>query len=369
MKSLGRRMPRTTISFFIFLQYDDNHCAFAWKLCERGNNENERRNKTESTQFNTCLTLFSVFCFRYSMLWSSSCLASCHFTTALCCSCTFDANNSCYNASVRMKQHTDSLGLRCIWLKYKLACSQHKNPTIKPTVAHAMKHSLPVTFRRQCSHRCSQSERKAAERWGVRKRLLIFKRRREPRSTLHLCFCSICRSEIGNGAIESLEAELWENPCCVMILVNTAFVLTVYCVLNLPWVNAAAILCCYSLHAFKVFASWDNKPSSITTNWEIKCVFVLGWLILLLFFFFADLETAAQWCTPETVLHACLYWIIVRALLFSATRGHSATAQWTHYYCNHCYPANFSPVSASWFSAGSASLQLCLALMLILLSN
>lgn len=285
MKSLGRRMPRTTISFFIFLQYDDNHCAFAWKLCERGNNENERRNKTESTQFNTCLTLFSVFCFRYSMLWSSSCLASCHFTTALCCSCTFDANNSCCNASVRMKQHTDSLGLRCIWLKYKLACSQHKNPTIKPTVAHAMKHSLPVTFRRQCSHRCSQSERKAAERWGVRKRLLIFKRRREPRSTLHLCFCSICRSEIGNGAIESLEAELWENPCCVMILVNTAFVLTVYCVLNLPRVNAAAILCCYSLHAFKVFASWDNKPSSITTNWEIKCVFVLGWLILLLFFF------------------------------------------------------------------------------------
>ncbi len=146
---------------------------------------------------------------------------------------------------------TVSLGLRCIWPEHKLACSQHKNPTIKPTVAHAMKHSLPVTFRRQCS----QSERKAAERWGVRKRLLLFKRRREPRSTVPLCFSSVCRTKSRNVAIESLEAGLWENPCCVTVLVNTAFVLTVYCVLNLPWVNAAAILCCYSLHALKVFCS------------------------------------------------------------------------------------------------------------------
>lgn len=59
-----------------------------------------------------------------------------------------------------------------------------------------------------------------------------------------------------------------------MTLFSAAFVFTVIIVcVKLPWVKAATILCCYSLHSSKVFASCDNKPSSVTWDWEIKSAF------------------------------------------------------------------------------------------------
>ena len=181
----------------------------------------------------------------------------------------------------------------------------------------------------------------AAERWGVRKGDCWYsKESREPRSTLHLCFCSIWCSEIGNVAIVSLEGQGCENlteihavsRCCWVL---PLFELCLLCVKTSHEERGAAILRCYSLHTLPVALLVKTNLLVCQKNWDIECIFVVGWLVLL-FFFFADRQTVTQWQTQEFMQHHCFYWTAVCVHdSHLTTRGRSATVQWTHYYCDH----------------------------------
>lgn len=174
-----------------------------------------------------------------------------------------------------------------------------------------------MTFRRQCSHQCSQSENKAAERWGVRKRLLIFKRRAEPRSTLHFFIpAQFAVQKIGNVAIESLCENFTKSMLC-----------------------HGTPQCCLCLSC--VYCVWGSQEKRQQLFFAV--ILRILWTLLLLviinllfqqiekssaffllvssfyFFFFSLLICNTQWCITVFTGPLCVHYF------FSATRGRSAT--------------------------------------------
>lgn len=95
-----------------------------------------------------------------------------------------------------------------------------------------------------------------------------------------------------------------------------------------PRVTAAATFYCYSTHTLKAFiASCHNKPSSVMTNWEIKCVFPC-WPAS--FAGFHNVTLKAPWCITVYPGALCMHYFSV------TTRGQTVSALWWIYFYSAC---------------------------------
>lgn len=198
-----------------------------------------------------------------------------------------------------------------------------------------MKHSLRVTFRRQCSHQCSQSEREAGERESEKD--CWYSKEEASQDQL----CNFVSAQYAIQRSGTLPSWVWRLGCenltefmlCHDTFQNSLCFSCVYCVSKLPWVKASVILCCFSLHSLLLVII----NLTVLQQIEKSCAFLL---LAGSFYCFVFLLICKQQHSGKPLKPCCI--IVFTGSLcvhyfFSATRGRYATAQWTHYFCDHFF--------------------------------
>lgn len=136
--------------------------------------------------------------------------------------------------------------------------------------------------------------------------------------------------EFGRPGCENLTENHAVSRCCWVL---PLFALCLLCVKTSHEERGAAILRCYSSHTLPVALLVKTNLLVCQKNWDIGCISVVGWLVLLLF-----LLTCKQWHNGR-LGNSCSIIVFTGPLCVHdshlTTRGRSTTAQWAHHYCDH----------------------------------